>query len=354
MTRNLYDVLGISKNASDNDIKKAYRKLARKYHPDANPGDKQAEARFKEIGEAYSILSDPEKKKLYDRFGSAPFEYGGDPKDYEKTHSGFFHGGADGTYGSSGFGNGGTRFYSSGPDGNGGYRTFHFEGGDAEDIFGDLFGNMFHGNNGRHDRSWSYRAGSQGPDFDQFRSSGFRNAGQPQSCDLHSDLTVSFDESVFGCSKKLRFQTEHGPQILEVTVPAGIQDGKSIRLRGKGRRRSNGSYGDLLLKVHVEEKAGYTRKGSDIYTSARIPFTTAVFGGEASLPTVYGPVKCKIPAGIQSGNKIRLKNKGTPVPGKPLEHGDEYVTIEIDVPKNLTPEQRRILREFQNASVPTA
>ena len=137
---------------------------------------------------------------------------------------------------------------------------------------------------------------------------------------------------------------------MQVHIPAGIEDGKKIRLKGKGRQGSNGSAGDLFLRIHILPKAGFERKGQDIFTTAEIPFTTAVFGGEAMVPTLTGKVLCKIAPGTQSGSRIRLKNKGIVSMQNPKVFGDEYVTIQIEVPKYLTPEERRKLKEFEEVS----
>ena len=308
--RDYYEVLGVSKTASESELKSAYRKLAKKYHPDVNPGDKEAEAKFKEATEAYSVLSDADKRRQYDQFGHAAFEQGG--------------GGAGG-YG--GFGG--------------------FDGADMGDIFGDIFGNMFHGQSGSQSGSF----GGQG-----FHSqSGFGGFGgrstQAKGSDLHSEVSVSFEEAAFGCDRVMRLSDPSGNgviQTLKVHVPAGIEDGKSIRLKGKGNPGFNGGpAGDLFLKVNVASKPGFERKGMDIYTTANIPFTTAVFGGEAKVTTLYGDVICKIPEGTQSGRKIRLKGKGIVSMKDSAVHGNQYVTVQIQVPQNLSPEAKEKLREFQ-------
>ena len=313
-----YELLGVAKNADATAIKKAYRKLAKKYHPDTNTGDPTAEQKFKEVTEAYSILSDPEKRKLYDQFGHAAFD-GSMPEG-----------------GAYGYGN-------AGGAQNGGYQEFHFNGQDMGDIFGDIFGNMFHGQSGSF--------GGQG-----FHSqSGFGGFGgrstQAKGSDLHSEVSVSFEEAAFGCDRVMRLSDPSGngvTQTLKVHVPAGIEDGKNIRLKGKGNPGFNGGpAGDLFLKVNVASKPGFERKGMDIYTTANIPFTTAVFGGEAKVTTLYGDVICKIPEGTQSGRKIRLKGKGIVSMKDSAVHGNQYVTVQIQVPQNLSPEAKEKLREFQ-------
>lgn len=337
--RDYYEVLGVGRNADAKTIKSAYRKLAKKYHPDMNPGDKQAEQKFKEVTEAYNVLSDTEKKEMYDQYGFAAFEEGGDP--YGNGQAG----GAQGGFGGfSGFGQGGN-----------GYREYHFENGnmgDMGDIFGDIFGNMFHGQSSSHRSS-----GFGGQSFHSqsgfgsgFEGGGFGSNGQMKGSDLQSEVSISFEDAAFGCDKMIRLSDANGngTQTLQVHVPAGIEDGKSIRLKGKGHPGYNGgAAGDLLLKVNIQPKTGYERKGMDVYTTTEIPFTTAVFGGEAKVSTLYGDVICRIPEGAQTGRKIRLRGKGIVSMKNPSVHGDQYVTIRIQVPQNLSPEAKEKLREFQ-------
>ena len=258
--RDYYEVLGVNREAEEGAIKKAYRKLAKKYHPDTNAGNAQAEQRFKEITEAYTVLSDPKKRKLYDQFGHAAFD-GSGPQE-------------------------GAYYRNAGNTGNGGYREYHFEGGDMDDIFGDIFGDMFHGKN-------SGGFGKRG-----FGGREFSGRGS----DVEADVAVSFDEAVFGGDKVIHLRGQDGNvQSLQVHIPAGIETGKTIRLRGKGNPGINGGgSGDLLLRVTVGEKPGYERKGRDIYTTVQIPYTTAVFGGEARVKTIHGEVICKIREGTQS------------------------------------------------------
>lgn len=316
--RDYYDVLGIDHNADEKEIKRAYRRLAKKYHPDINPGDKQAEQKFKELTEAYNVLSDSEKKKLYDQYGFAAFEEG---------------------FGASGDPTGG-RSYSTGGFGDGNtYREFHFTNGDMGDmgdIFGDLFGNMFHGENGFRSRTGS-----------DFGGSHFNRKG----ADAHADIKISFDEAALGCDKVLQLRDENGKTTsLQVHIPAGIDDGQSVRLKGQGASGiGGGNAGDLMLKVHIMPKAGYERKGNDVYVTVNIPYTTAVLGGEAIVPTLTGKVSCKIAAGTQSGSKIRLKNKGIVSMKNPAHRGDEYIVIQIEVPRNLTVEERQKLMEYDRA-----
>ena len=321
--RDYYEVLGISKNADKAAIKKAYRKLAKKYHPDTNAGDPKAEERFKEVTEAYNVLSDDEKRKLYDQFGHAAFEQGGaGPEDFQNGRQGF--------------------------------HEYHFTGSDGnmDDLFGDIFGDIF--NHGGSYGGFAGRGfGTDGFHSDSFYGGGFGSRSTSRKgSDLHAQVEVSFDDAAFGCKKVIRFQDQNGrAQSLEVSIPAGIESGKSIRLRGKGMPGiGGGEPGDLLLQVTVGEKPGFERKGMDVYSAVSIPFTTAVFGGEATVPTIYGNVICKIKEGTQSGSKIRLRGKGIVSMKDPSLRGDQYATVQIQVPKSLSPEARKKLKEYEIAS----
>ena len=360
LKRDYYEVLGVNKNADAATIKKAYRKLAKKYHPDSNEGNASAAEHFKEVNEAYDVLSDEKKRKLYDQFGHAAFEEGAG--NYGNAQGSGF-GGAQGNP----FGSG---FHGSYSDGNG-YHEYHFENGeDIDDILKNLFGGGFKksnasggfgssgfGGSGFHGSGFG-GFGSNGTDGfgsgfgtggSNFRSQGFGGSYSSKGEDLHAEVTVSFDEAAFGGKKVIRLQSSNGGvQNYEVNIPAGIESGKSIRLKGKGYPGvGGGEAGDLLLKVNVQDKPGYKREGRDVYTTVNIPFTTAVFGGEAKVHTIYGDVLCNIKPGTQSGTKIRLRGKGIVAMNNPSVHGDEYATVQIEVPTNLTPEARRKLKEFE-------
>lgn len=305
--RDYYEVLGVERTADENAIKKAYRKLAKKYHPDTNKGNPQAEEKFKEATEAYAVLSDSEKRKQYDQFG----------------------------------------FGTDNPDDS--YQEFHFEDGDIDEILKNMFGGGFGG----------FHTSGFGNGFDQdfgggFHSNGFhrdfrsRQTAQ-NGADIHGEITIEFMEAVKGCEKTIQLTEADGKKkSLKVLIPAGIDTGKSIRLRGKGMPGSGGGRdGDLLLKVNVNNDSVFDRKDTDVYTTVRIPFTTAVFGGETVVPTLSGRVMCKISPNTQSGTKIRLRGKGIVSMKNSQVHGDEYVTIQIDVPQNLSPEARKKLKEFE-------
>lgn len=336
--KDYYQILGVTREASDQEIKRAYRKLAKKYHPDTNPGNKEAEKKFQEVNEAYGILGDGEKRKIYDTYGSAAFDgtgntggaYQGNPFGQGGPFSGFT--GQDGAFHETG---------GSWTDGNGTYHTFHFDGNDPhmKGMFGDLFGDLF---------------GEGSGDFRNFDGSGFgsgsRNSSGPgrQNADARADIDVSFDEALNGADKVIRVRGADGRvRNLKVHIPAGIEDGKSIRLKGKGSKISNGSAGDLYLKIHVGDKKGWSRKGADLYMDFEVPFTTAVFGGQAIVPTSTGRIALKIPAGCQSGTKIRVRGKGAQRMQDPSAKGDLYVVVRIGVPTDLTPSERKKLKEFQ-------
>lgn len=348
--RDYYEVLGVSKNADAAAIKKAYRKLAKKYHPDSNAGNARAEEEFKEVTEAYDILSDEKKRKLYDQFGHAAFD-GNGPAEGEYGQGAYgWNGRNQGTYSWNGFAHGGTdrrnaygqgnydqnargrRTYSQSTYGGsgGGFREYHFDSGDVnmDDLFGDLFG-------------------------DGFRQSGFGGNGfRSRGSDLNAEVEISFDEAAFGGKKQIHLQDSADGSVrsYEVTIPAGIESGKTIRLKGKGMPGTGGGEaGDLLLKIQVKDKPGFRREGLDVYTEVQVPFTTAVFGGEITIPTIYGNVVCKIKEGTQSGTKIRLKGKGIVSMNNASVRGDQYAVVEIQVPRNLSPEAKEKLKEFEQA-----
>ena len=361
--RDYYEVLGVSKNASEDEIKRAYKKLARKYHPDMNPGDKEAEEKFKEVNEANEVLSDPEKKARYDQFGFA----GVDPS---------YGGGAGaGGYGAGGYGAGG------------------FDFGDLGDIFGSFFGGGF--------------GGAQR-----------RNPNAPQRGEsIRANVTISFTEAAFGCEKEIavdrseqcptckgngcaagttpevcptcrgtgtvqvRRQTPmgvfassapctkcggtgriiHQPcpdcrgqgavrkrRSIKVTIPAGIDDGQTISLRGQGHAGKNGGpNGDLLINIMVQPHELFHREGTSVFCEAPITYAQAVLGGTLEIPTIDGKVKYDIPEGTQTGSVFRLRGKGIPVLNG-RGRGDQYVTVTIETPKNLNKEQKEALKKFSD------
>ena len=299
--KDYYDVLGVRKNSTKQEMKSAYRKLAKKYHPDMNKGNPSAEQMFKEITEAYNVLSDDGKRKLYDRFGHVAFDgsMGENPGKYADRQGSF-------------------SWENTGPDGR---RSFRFEG-NVDDIFGDMFSDLFN-------------KGKRHP---------FMN---DEDNDVESEIMVSFTEAAFGCEKLLKFDGAR-PDTLSVKIPAGIGEGQSIRLRGKGRTGYSGQRGNLFLKVHIKNDTPYIREGQDVYITQEVPYTTAILGGEAEFATLYGSVWCKIPAGSQAGSKLRLRNKGIVSVKDKNRYGDEYVILKISVPKQVSAQERELLQKLKN------
>lgn len=323
--RDYYETLGVNKSADKEAIKRAYRKLAKKYHPDTNAGNPHAEEMFKDVTEAYNVLSDEKKRKLYDEFGFAGLQEGFSEEAARQAAQGGFGG-------FGGFGGNGS--FSGSYSSNGGpftHQEFHFENGsgDMDDIF-SMFGDMFsHGGSARG-RSTS-RKGS----------------------DVMADLTISFDEAVFGCEKSISLQDPSTGKVsnLSIHIPAGIESGKTVRLKGQGNPgRNGGAAGDVLLNVNVTPSREFERKGQNVYSTIRVPFTTAALGGKARVHTLYGDVECSIKAGTQGGSKIRLKGKGISSMKNPSVKGDQYVTVEISVPRRLTPRAKEALEEYRAVS----
>lgn len=284
--RDYYEVLGVPKNASDDEIKKAYRKLAIKYHPDKNPGDKTAEAKFKEINEAHDVLSDKQKRARYDQFG---------------------HAGVGGASGSNPFG-GGNPF---GGTFNG--QTFDF---DLNDIFGSLFG---------------FGAGARRP---------------RRGADYQVSVTVTFEEAIFGTTKTV----DNNGSPLKVKIPAGIDDGMSIRLHGKGGPAPEGGTepGDLYVRVRVKPHKSLTREGIIILSEQTIDMVDAALGCEVEVETVDGVVTMKVPAGTQSGTPFKLSGHGVPFRADG-DRGPHIVTILVETPKNLSKKQKELLEEFKKS-----
>ncbi len=352
--RDYYEVLGVDKNADDDTIKKAYRKLAKKYHPDMNPGDKEAEAKFKEASEAYAVLSDKDKRAKYDQFGHAAF------------------------------------------DGSGGGGGYDFSGMDFTDMFGDIFGDLFGGGFGRSTRS---------------------NPNAPKrGASLRARVHISFEEAVFGCEKEIELvlkdecKTCHGtgakpgtsPETcskcngkgrvvfsqqslfgmvqnvqtcpdcrgtgkiikdkcsdcygtgyvsskkrIKVSIPAGIDDGQSVRIREKGEPGMNGGpRGDLLVEVNVSRHPILQRQDMDLFSTAPLTFAQAALGGEVKLTTVDGDVLYKVEPGTQTDTRIRLKGKGVPSLRNKNIRGDQYVTFVVQTPKHISAEAKELLKQF--------
>jgi len=352
--RDYYEVLGVSKTATDEELKKAYRKLAKQYHPDMNPGNAEAEAKFKEANEAYEVLSDKDKRAKYDQFG---------------------HAGVDPNFGAGGFGGG-------------------FDMGDLGDIFGSFFGGGFGGFGGQR------QANPNAP---------------KRGASLRANITISFEEAMKGCEKEINLNRQencetcrgtgcangttaeicpdcrgtgqvriqrgaggfaftttapcsrcsgtgkiiHQPcsdcrgegqvrrqRKIKVKIPAGIDDGQSLSMRGEGNHGQNGGpAGDLIINVSVRPDSRFQRDGYDLYLEQKVSFTQATLGAELQIETIDGKVKWNLPAGTQPGTTFRLRGKGVPmVNGR--GRGDQYITIRVMVPANLTDEQRDALRAY--------
>lgn len=353
--RDYYEVLGVDKGADDATIKKAYRQLAKKYHPDMNPGDKEAEKKFKEASEAYAVLSDPDKRRQYDQFGHSAFEGGG---------------------------------------AGGGFGGFDFSGADFSDIFGDIFGDFFGG-------------GSRG---------GARNNGPMKGANLRTSVRISFEQAVFGVDKELDLNlkdtcktcngsgakpgtspetcrkcggrgqvvTQHstpfgtirnsqvcpdcggtgktikekcpdchgsgyisGRKKIQVSIPAGIDNGQSVRIRDKGEPGVNGGpRGDLLVEVVVDRHPIFQRQEMNIFSTVPVSFAVAALGGEILIDTVDGKVVYDVKAGTQTDTRIRLRGKGVPSLRNKDVRGDHYVTLVVQVPDKLSNEAKELLKQF--------
>ena len=358
--RDYYEVLGVDKNADDAALKKAYRALAKKYHPDMNPGDKEAEKKFKEASEAYAVLSDPEKRRQYDQFGHAAFD-----------------GGAGGA---------------------GGFGGFDFNGADFGDIFGDIFGDLFGG-----------RRGSAGA-----------RSGPMKGANLRTSVRITFEEAVFGTEKEIELtvkeecKTCHGTgakpgtspetcpkcggkgqvvftqqsffgtvrnvqacpdcggtgKIIKekctdchgsgfvpmkkrfaVTIPAGIDNGQCKRLAGQGEPGINGGpRGDVLVEVNVGQHPIFQRQDTNIYSTVPVSFAVAALGGEVVIDTVDGKVIYDVKAGTQTDTRVRLKGKGVPSLRNKDLRGDHYVTLVVQTPEHLSAEAKELLRKFDEAT----
>ena len=353
--RDYYEVLGVDKGADDATIKKAYRQLAKKYHPDMNPGDKEAEKKFKEASEAYAVLSDPDKRRQYDQFGHSAFEGGG---------------------------------------AGGGFGGFDFSGADFSDIFGDIFGDFFGG-------------GSRG---------GARNNGPMKGANLRTSVRISFEQAVFGVDKELDlnlkdtcktcngsgakpgtspetcrkcggrgqvvtqhstpFGTIRNSQVcpdcggtgktikekcpdchgsgyissrkkIQVSIPAGIDNGQSVRIRDKGEPGVNGGpRGDLLVEVVVDRHPIFQRQDMNIFSTVPVSFAVAALGGEILIDTVDGKVVYDVKVGTQTDTRIRLRGKGVPSLRNKDVRGDHYVTLVVQVPDKLSNEAKELLKQF--------
>jgi curved DNA-binding protein len=296
MAKDYYAVLGVEKTASTEAIKKAYRKLAVKYHPDKNPGDKAAEERFKEITEAYAVLADADKRRQYDQFGEAGFHQRYSQEDIFRN-----------------------------VDLNDIFREFGFGG---DDLFGQLFGG---------------RGGT-------FRSGGF-HGGRPRPMkgqDLLLRLAIPFRQAILGGERQIDLARHGHGEPIKVRIPPGVENGQKLRVAGKGAPSpAGGPNGDLLLEIEVGADPVFTRDGHDLTVTVAVPFSGACLGTSVEVPTLEGAKRVKIKAGTRSGSKIRLKGFG--VPGHPA--GDLYALIEVAVPEQLTVEQENLLERLRDSGL---
>ena len=361
--RDYYEVLGVPRTADEAELKKAYRTLAKKYHPDMHPGDKEAEEKFKEASEAYEVLSNPEKRAKYDQFGHAAFEQGGGP--------GGFEGG------------------------------FGFDMNDMGDIFGDIFGDMFGGGASRRQANGPMKGqnikttvrvkfeeavfGAQKElelplkdECEVCHGTGAQPGHSPETCPKCNGKgqVVTTQQSLFGvvrsaticpeCSgtgKVIRYKCSHcagtgyvkSKKKIQVVVPAGIDNGQSIRIRGKGEPGINGGErGDLLVSVLVDKHPKFQRQEYDLYSSEPITFTQAALGGTIQINTIDGPMDYNISPGTQTDTRITLKGKGVTTLRNKNVRGNHYVTLVVQVPDKLTAEQTDILKQYDAATGSTA
>jgi curved DNA-binding protein len=295
MPKNYYETLGVAKSADEKEIKKAFRRLAKKYHPDANPNDPGAKAKFQEVSEAYEVLSDPDKKAMYDRFGTV------------NPQQGF-----------------------SGAPGGGAY-TYTQEGESNFD-FSDIFQQMF---GGRGQNAASGRRSGVG-----FNPFGAPIAGQ----DIEQPVTISLREAYQGTTRLVT----KGERSLRVNIPAGAATGTKVRMMGEGDPGSGGKAGDLYLVVQVEPDAQFERDGDNLTTDIRVDAFTAMIGGDVEVPTMTRPIRMKIPAGTQSGRRLRIPGKGMPVMRQQDKFGDLYARVMISVPEQLTDDQRALVEKLRS------
>ena len=295
--KDYYKILGVPKGATDKEIKAAYRKLARKYHPDVNQGNKDAEARFKEIGEAYEVLSDKDKRKRYDTLGENWQAFGQNR----------------GPQGWPGAGSGGVRIDFEDLGGAGGFSEF----------FRTFFGGGAAGYGG---------------------GGGFGHEEIP-AADAEAEVDLTLGEVLRGTTREV--QLEGARRRVEVRIPPGVREGSRVRVAGEGGRGTGGRKGDLYLRVRVAPDPAFERRGDDLATTVRVPLTAAVLGGEAQVPTLDGTIGIKIPAGTPAGQVFRLRGHGLPRLGEKASRGDLLATLAVDLPRSLTSQQKELFEELR-------
>jgi curved DNA-binding protein len=298
--KDYYKMMGVSKSATTDEIKKAFRKLAVKYHPDKNPGDKKAEEKFKEIAEANEVLSDPVKRKKYDELGANWKEY-----EQQQAQGGGFYGGQGGGYRQRG----------------GGFNVEDFGGGESG--FSDFFESMFGGGG--------------------FGGSSKKSTRAARGHDFQTEMDISLEEAFNGGPKQISLNG----QLLKLTLKPGIQEGQVIRLKSKGGEGANGGpAGDLLITIHIAKHARYEVKGNDIYFDQPVDLYKAVLGGKIPVQLIDKQIMMDIPAGTDSDKKFRLKGMGMHLFDQPDTRGDAYVRIQIKVPKTLTPQEKELFEKL--------
>jgi curved DNA-binding protein len=304
--KDYYAVLGVKKQATEKEIRQAFRRLARQYHPDVNPNNKEAEEHFKEVNEAYEVLSDPAKRRQYDEMGADAARY----QEYQRA--------------------------GPGARAAGGFRTQHMRTEDFGDLFGeespysDFFEQIFGGGG-------QARAGGRTP--------------RPQrGLDLEAGVEVTLEEAAHGTTRVLGLAGEGGrTRQLEVRIPPGVRTGTRVRVAGQGESgRAGGPRGDVYLVVEVLPHARFEREGDDLHLRASVAMTTMLLGGEVAIPTLDGQVMLKIPAGTPDGKTFRLRGKGMPRQSRPDQHGDLLAEVHVELPQRLSAEQRRLIMELAN------
>lgn len=324
--KDYYQTLGVSKNATEKEIKQAYRRLARKHHPDVNPGDRGAEVRFKEINEAYAVLSDPEKRRKYDQLGA-------NWQQYERVAQA--QGGAGFPPGFEGFH---VEYEGPGAERFGGFSDFFkifFGGAGAESIFGGMGGGARPG--GRS------RAGARRP------PSGF-GFGAEKGRDLSAPIEITLEDAFRGAQQRLSLQAAPGSAArqIDVKIPAGVRDGSRVRVAGKGEPGQGGAPpGDLFLEVRVRPHPIYKRQGDDLHLDLPVTVTEVALGTEVEVPTLSGRTRVKVPAGSQSGQTLRLRGRGMPRL-KDGGHGDLMARLKVVTPTKLSERERELLEELKS------
>lgn len=304
MAKDYYKTLGVKKDASEKEIKSAYRKMAKKFHPDTNPNDPSAEARFKEVNEAYEVLSDGEKRQMYDRFGTV---------------------------------NPGAGFPGAGQPGGQYYSNVDMGDGSFTDIFESIFGGIGRGSGSRPRTTTQESSGG---------FSGFGGFGTAPGQDIEQAVTITLREAYSGATRLIT----KGDRKIKVTIPAGADTGTKVRLSGEGTQGvGGGQNGNLYLVVEVEPDSQYQRTGNDLQTEVKVDLFTAMLGGEVEVQTLDRPVNLRVPAGTQSGRKLRMTGKGMPIMRKKDEFGDMYARILITVPTHLTDEQKALVEQLRDS-----